>query len=137
MKADNVLVERSGVCKISDFGISKRLEDIETRAHTMLKGTLFWMAPEVIQAKNGYGSKVDIWSVGCITLEMWSGVRPWHGMDFPFAMFQVSGNEDLPISFSLANHTVQLGMNRQAPPVPADVSLPSPAEDFRRLCFAA
>ncbi|KAJ1551223.1 hypothetical protein HK405_014929 [Cladochytrium tenue] len=35
------------------------------------------MAPEVARAK-GYSAKVDIWSLGCLLLEMLSGSPPWH-----------------------------------------------------------
>lgn len=46
-----------------------------------MKGTIYWMAPEVVGAdkEKGYDVKVDIWSVGCVVLEMWTGKRPWHG----------------------------------------------------------
>jgi mitogen-activated protein kinase kinase kinase ANP1 len=73
------LVEKTGVCKISDFGISKRTDDInEQNVLTAMQGTVFWMAPEVVNTgKRGYNSKVDIWSVGCVVLEMWAGERPW------------------------------------------------------------
>lgn len=44
-----------------------------------MKGTFYWMAPEVVfRGEHGYDSKVDIWSVGCIVFEMWTGERPWH-----------------------------------------------------------
>ncbi|KAG6853577.1 hypothetical protein C0991_003101 [Blastosporella zonata] len=90
LKADNILVETSGVCKISDFGISKRTDDINGGAHTAMKGTVFWMAPEVINTqKKGYNFKVDIWSVGCVVLEMWAGMRPWMGDEVVAVMFKV------------------------------------------------
>lgn len=49
------------------------------------------MAPEVVQPnkKTGYDVKVDIWSVGCVMLEMWSGFRPWHGQETIAVMMKV------------------------------------------------
>jgi mitogen-activated protein kinase kinase kinase len=89
LKADNILVETSGVCKISDFGIAKRTDD-DSGAHTAMQGTVFWMAPEVINAqKKGYNFKIDIWSIGCIMLEMWAGSRPWLGHELMAVMFKV------------------------------------------------
>ncbi|VDB86477.1 unnamed protein product, partial [Peniophora sp. CBMAI 1063] len=118
MKADNVLVEQTGICKISDFGISKRMEDINGQAETAMQGTVFWMAPEVVNTgKRGYNSKVDIWSVGCIVLEMWAGERPWREKE---AMAVI----------------VMLYNAKQAPPVPQGLDLSELALDFRAKCFA-
>ena len=79
----------SGICKISDFGLSKRIGDMG-RAFTAMQGTVFWMAPEVIHPQNqGYNFKVDIWSLGCVVLEMWSGERPWTGEEMVAVMFKV------------------------------------------------
>lgn len=90
LKADNILVEMSGTCKISDFGISKRTEDLHGGAFTAMQGTVFWMAPEVINTqKKGYNFKIDIWSVGCVVLEMWAGMRPWMGEEMVAVMFKV------------------------------------------------
>jgi serine/threonine protein kinase len=90
LKADNILVEMSGTCKISDFGISKRTEDLQGGAFTAMQGTVFWMAPEVINTqKKGYNFKIDIWSVGCVVLEMWAGMRPWMGEEMVAVMFKV------------------------------------------------
>ena len=95
LKADNILVETSGVCKISDFGIAKRTEDIEENGvHTSMQGSIFWMAPEVVQAarkgeQHGYNGKVDIWSLGCVVLEMWAGRRPWQDIDAIAVIYEV------------------------------------------------
>ncbi|CDO73492.1 hypothetical protein BN946_scf185013.g127 [Trametes cinnabarina] len=120
LKADNILVETSGVCKISDFGISKRTDDINMAAmYTSMQGTVFWMAPEVVNSKGkGYNSKIDIWSVGCVVFEMWTGQRPW------------SGQEAMAV-------LLHLYQTKQAPPVPAGIELSALADDFRLKCFAA
>lgn len=118
LKADNILVEKSGICKISDFGISKRTDD-DQGAFTAMQGTVFWMAPEVIgsQKGKGYNSKVDIWSVGCVVLEMWAGRRPWPDEDFFTVMYKVSHH-------------------KESPPIPSDVILSDLARDFKDRCFA-
>lgn len=117
LKADNILVEKTGICKISDFGISKRTDD-DQGAFTAMQGTVFWMAPEVIgsQKGKGYNSKVDIWSVGCVVLEMWAGRRPWPDEDFFTVMFKVSHHGE-------------------SPPIPSDVVLSDLARDFKDRCF--
>jgi serine/threonine protein kinase len=58
-----------------------------------MQGTVFWMAPEVINTKKkGYNFKIDIWSVGCVVLEMWAGMRPWMGDEAVAVMFKVFRN---------------------------------------------
>ncbi|KAJ9104786.1 hypothetical protein QFC19_003927 [Naganishia cerealis] len=60
LKADNILVDSDGICKITDFGISKQAEDAyASEGGTNLKGSVFWMAPEVIRNMGrGYSAKV-------------------------------------------------------------------------------
>lgn len=49
---------------------------------TLMTGSLYWMAPEVVtNAGQGYNSKIDLWSLGCVVLEMLSGARPWQGLE--------------------------------------------------------
>lgn len=44
-----------------------------------MQGSVNWMAPEVARGK-GYSAKVDIWSCGCLLLEMMTGQVPWHNV---------------------------------------------------------
>ncbi|KDN51461.1 hypothetical protein RSAG8_00006, partial [Rhizoctonia solani AG-8 WAC10335] len=85
---------------------------------TAMQGSVFWMAPEMLHNnKQGYNAKIDIWSVGCVVLEMQAGRRPWTEDDMFAVMYKVGGL-------------------RQAPPVPDDVILSPIADDFRKKCFA-
>eukprot|EP01059_Diplonema_ambulator_P014120 TRINITY_DN2496_c0_g2_i1.p1 TRINITY_DN2496_c0_g2~~TRINITY_DN2496_c0_g2_i1.p1 ORF type:complete len:743 (+),score=152.35 TRINITY_DN2496_c0_g2_i1:33-2231(+) len=82
IKGDNVLVDTNeGVCKISDFGSSKKLGTVAgaTMAKT-ITGTPNWMAPEVITnaGKSEHSEKVDIWSIGATCVEILDqGKPPW------------------------------------------------------------
>lgn len=46
------------------------------------------MAPEMVTSK-AYGAKVDIWSFGCLVLEMFTGQQPWKGYAPHQALFTV------------------------------------------------
>ncbi|KAH6917489.1 STE/STE11 protein kinase [Coprinopsis sp. MPI-PUGE-AT-0042] len=119
LKSDNILVDYSGTCKISDFGISKKASEMTRvgKAYTTLKGTIYWMAPEVLASTaDGYDVKVDIWSVGCVAVEMWTGKRPWHPLPFPTVMLEVGGR-------------------RAPPPIPETITISPLAENFRQQCF--
>lgn len=117
LKGDNILVNLDGTVKISDFGTMRRSEDIYADKQGMsLQGSVFWMAPEMVRNVHGYSAKVDIWSLGCLTLEMFAGRRPW------------SDDEALQAIF-------KIGMERRAPPIPPDVRLSPQADHFLRTCF--
>ncbi|KAL3475034.1 hypothetical protein BJX99DRAFT_166943 [Aspergillus californicus] len=106
LKADNILLDLDGTCKISDFGISKKTDNIYGNdSSNSMQGSVFWMAPEVIQSQGqGYSAKVDIWSLGCVVLEMFAGRRPWSKEEAVGAIYK-------------------LGSLSQAPPIPEDVSM--------------
>jgi mitogen-activated protein kinase kinase kinase len=105
LKADNILLDLDGTCKISDFGISKKTDNIYGNDITnSMQGSVFWMAPEVIRSQGqGYSAKVDIWSLGCVVLEMFAGRRPWEKEEAIGAIYK-------------------LGSLNQAPPIPEDGS---------------
>lgn len=124
LKSDNILIDLDGVCKISDFGISKKSRNIYANdAEMSMQGTIFWMAPEVIHnvidnEKQGYSAKVDIWSLGCVVLEMFAGRRPWSTDEAIGAMYK-------------------LGNARLAPPIPEDTKpfVTDTGKDFLNQCF--
>lgn len=98
-------MDANGICKISDFGISKQTADAYDSfgTATNMKGSVFWMAPEVLQTGKDktYSGKIDIWSLGCVVVEMWSGMRPWGDLDPVPAMMKVSHDLTAVQVFSL------------------------------------
>lgn len=99
LKADNILLDLDGTCKISDFGISKKTDNIYGNDKTnSMQGSVFWMAPEVIRSEaEGYSAKVDIWSLGCVVLEMFAGRRPWSKEEAVGAIYKIANGEQPPI----------------------------------------
>jgi len=71
-----VLIGSEGVIKLTDFGSSKRYEDDDVSLTKSLKGSPYWMSPEVVSRK-GHSYPADIWSIGCLMIEMISGKPPW------------------------------------------------------------
>ncbi len=52
-----------------------------------MNGTPMYMSPEVIKGQNaGRHGAVDVWSLGCVILEMATGRRPWASLDNEWAI---------------------------------------------------
>ncbi|KAH9580055.1 Protein kinase domain [Trypanosoma melophagium] len=119
IKGENILVNGFGVVKLADFGSSKVLAGIANRSHAgceTLVGSPFWMAPEVIR-NEPYGTKADIWSVGCTVVEMLNGgLPPWRERfeNVYSVMFYVGSTDNIP-------------------DIPEDTS--EACRDFLNLCF--
>ncbi|CAL9222513.1 unnamed protein product [Arabidopsis halleri] len=77
LKPENILVFPSFELKISDFGLSKREGDSNWwLPNHPFAGTPIYMSPESIS--NGETRRgLDLWSLGCVVLEMYTGKRPW------------------------------------------------------------
>ncbi|KAI4389909.1 hypothetical protein MLD38_002077 [Melastoma candidum] len=116
IKGANLLVDSMGVVKLADFGMAKHLSG--QVSVLSLKGSPYWLAPELLQGavtsktNPDIARAVDIWSVGCTVIEMVNGKPPWGELEGPRAMFKVLNG---------------------SPPIPDKLS--PEGKDFLNLCF--
>lgn len=97
----DILLDHNGVIKYVDFGAAKVIArqgktlmgDQANAAgrpagkQKSMTGTPMYMSPEVIKGQNeGRQGAIDVWSLGCVVLEMATGRRPWASLDNEWAI---------------------------------------------------
>ena len=103
IKSANIFLTSDGNLKLGDFGCCMKLKNQTTMVGELsaFVGTPAYMAPEIFTRNSveGHGRAADIWSIGCVVLEMLTGRRPWHDLDNSYQiMFKVGMGEspDVP-----------------------------------------
>jgi hypothetical protein len=99
LKPENLMVTSDGRVKIADFGIAKATNQMQTGAFLTATGTTVgtptYMAPEQAMAQD-IGPWTDLYSVGCMAFEMFTGKVPFHDSDAPMAILLRHVNEPIP-----------------------------------------
>ncbi|XP_059082749.1 mitogen-activated protein kinase kinase kinase 4-like isoform X4 [Tigriopus californicus] len=109
IKGANIfLADEMRTLKLGDYGCA-----VKIKAHTTMPGELqgfvgtqAYMAPEVFtkNMNEGYGRAADIWSVGCVVIEMATGKRPWFELESNYQiMFKVGMGESPQIPLKISN----------------------------------
>eukprot|EP00330_Aristerostoma_sp_ATCC50986_P000806 CAMPEP_0114591976 /NCGR_PEP_ID=MMETSP0125-20121206/13921_1 /TAXON_ID=485358 ORGANISM="Aristerostoma sp., Strain ATCC 50986" /NCGR_SAMPLE_ID=MMETSP0125 /ASSEMBLY_ACC=CAM_ASM_000245 /LENGTH=304 /DNA_ID=CAMNT_0001790395 /DNA_START=48 /DNA_END=962 /DNA_ORIENTATION=- len=69
LKPQNLLVSKEGVLKLGDFGLARAF-GIPVKNYTNEVVTLWYRAPDILLGSKNYSTSIDIWSIGCIFVEM-------------------------------------------------------------------
>ncbi|KAJ6181123.1 hypothetical protein N7519_011584 [Penicillium mononematosum] len=143
IKPENILLDHNGVIKYVDFGAAKIIARSgrtvapmdnpqlggfkesakdptnQRKNQKTTTGTPMYMSPEVIRGDANLDNRegaVDIWSLGCVILEMATGRRPWSTLDNEWA-----------IMYNIAQG--------KQPTLPSRDQLSDQGIDFVRRCF--
>ncbi|OEL26495.1 Serine/threonine-protein kinase RUNKEL [Dichanthelium oligosanthes] len=86
LKPSNILLDEFGCMKLCDFGLARRLKDIETTnpgdVPQPMKGTPCYMAPELFREEGVHSYASDFWALGCVLYECYTGRPPFVGREF-------------------------------------------------------
>uniref|UniRef100_H2YK97 Protein kinase domain-containing protein n=1 Tax=Ciona savignyi TaxID=51511 RepID=H2YK97_CIOSA len=108
INGNNVMLLPCGTIKLVDFGCARKIHERSNassmrnsasggaRQYQSVKGTPFWMAPEVVTGKL-YGPKSDIWSVACTVIEMATAHPPLYELGQYAAMFHIGEGRPMPV----------------------------------------
>lgn len=77
LKPDNIMLDKNGHIKLTDFGLSK-FDIRKGHCTETFCGTIEYMAPEILN-KTPYGHSVDIWALGVVMYDMLTGGPPFYG----------------------------------------------------------
>jgi len=104
LKPSNIMI--GDLCKITDLGICKQVLELQTEPRSCV-GTLWYMAPEVID-QEPYSFAADIWSVGSLLFELYTGQKPFGGESFKSLIHHIANystpldvyNKEVPQDFA-------------------------------------
>lgn len=96
LKPQNLLISDDGTLKIADFGLARAFA-VPIRPYTHEVVTLWYRAPELLLGAIEYSTPIDIWSIGCIFVEMITKQPLFAGdseIDQLYRIFRVLGTPD-------------------------------------------
>eukprot|EP00794_Sanderia_malayensis_P017263 gene17263-18987_t len=78
LKPQNLLLSEKGDLKLADFGLA-RSKTVPSKTYSNEVVTLWYRPPDVLCGSKTYSTSLDVWGVGCIFLEMLTGLPLFPG----------------------------------------------------------
>jgi len=95
VKPSNILVDRHGRVKLTDFGIARIATDVTLTQTGLVTGSPAYLAPEVARGERG-GEAADVWSLGATLYHVLAGRPPYEVGDNVLSTLYRIVNDDPP-----------------------------------------
>jgi cyclin-dependent kinase 14 len=79
VKPQNLLISEIGELKLADFGLA-RAKSVPSHTYSHEVVTLWYRPPDVLLGSTEYSTSLDMWGVGCIFVEMITGMAIFPGV---------------------------------------------------------
>ncbi|XP_065212065.1 cyclin-dependent kinase 14 isoform X2 [Planococcus citri] len=79
VKPQNLLISEIGELKLADFGLA-RAKSVPSHTYSHEVVTLWYRPPDVLLGSTEYSTSLDMWGVGCIFIEMITGMPSFPGV---------------------------------------------------------
>jgi serine/threonine protein kinase len=119
VKPSNLLINSSGVLKLADFGLTTSFLGSSYLSNNVV--SLYYRSPELLMGSHSYGPEVDMWSVGCILIEMvtnnylFAGANEAEQLDLIFRIFGTPSEDIWPGVTQLSGWSMVQNKKRYPP----------------------
>ncbi len=103
VKPDNIFILKDGTVKITDFGIARTAEYEQTNLTKtgVMMGTLAYVSPEQLQDAKNVDHRADIFSLGVVAYEAFSGQIPFTADGIAQTIVKIVSQEETPLHILL------------------------------------
>lgn len=105
LKLGNLFIDSHMRIKVGDFGLATRLTHADERRKTVC-GTPNYIAPEILEGKEGHSFGVDIWSTGVVIYTLIVGKPPFETKDMKSTYKRILANSySFPETVNMCEHS--------------------------------